>query len=62
MTASFVNGLSREIGMKIKPNTALDLLLGYISQRYAHYYELPESQLDGINLVMDVLDDVSTAK
>ena len=57
---SFVNGLSREIGMKITPNTALDLLLGYISQRYAHYYELPESQLSGINVVIDVLDDVST--
>jgi len=55
-----VDGLSQEIGMNITPNTALDLLLGYISQRYAHYYELPKSHRKGINMVMKVLNDVST--
>ena len=39
--SAFVSGLSEEIGMKTSPRTVLDLLLGYISQEYTHYYELP---------------------
>ena len=41
--------------MKTSPRTVLDLLLGYISQKYTHYYELPDEQIDGITMVLDVL-------
>ena len=53
--SAFVSGLSEEIGMKTSPRTVLDLLLGYISQKYTHYYELPDDQIDGITMVLDVL-------
>ena len=38
----FIDGLSREVGMKTSPSTVLDLFLGYISQKYTHYYILPD--------------------
>ena len=56
---SFVSGLSREIGLKIAPSTFLDLILGYVSQKYTHYYELPECQLSGIKMVLNILSETS---
>ena len=55
-----MNGLSKEIGMKTTPSTILDLVLGYISERYVLYHQLPESKIDGIEMVFSVLNDVST--
>ena len=56
---SFVSDLSREIGMKIAPITFLDLILGYVSQKYTHYYELPECQLSGIKMVLNILNETA---
>ena len=46
--------------MKTSPNTILDLALGYFSPRYTHYYMLPESQVNGIGLVLEVLEKATS--
>ena len=57
--SSFVTSLSKELGMKTAPATVLDLLLGYISERYMHYYVLPESQLTSLDIVLNGLESVT---
>ena len=57
---SFVEGLSKEVGMKTSPSTILDLALGYFSPRYTHYYMLPGSQVNGIGLVLEVLEKAAS--
>ena len=46
--------------MKTSPSTILDLALGYFSPRYTHYYMLPESQVNGIRLVLEVLEKAAS--
>ena len=43
---AFIDGLSREVGMKTSLSTVLDLALGYISQKYTHYYILLDAGPD----------------
>ena len=52
---NFVSGLSKEIGMKTSPSGVLDLTLGYISESYRHYYSLPDDQVAGLDMVLEVL-------
>ena len=57
---SFVSGLSKEIRMKSMPTTILDLILGFVSVRYANYHELPIfPSSSGLHKVLNVLGDVS---
>ena len=53
---SFVEELAKETGMKTAPRTTLDLMLGYITERYTHYYILPEDQEKGLVNVLQVLE------
>ena len=60
---AFVDGLSRELGMKTSPCTVLDLALGYISQKYTHYYVLPDAgpddRLRGVGKILDVVGEAA---
>ena len=56
----FVRSLSQEIGMKLVPTTVLDLALSYVSGSYCRYYVLPKCQLDGIDQIIDVLENAAT--
>ena len=56
---TFISTLSREIGIKIVPTTALDLVLSYLSTSYCHYHQLPENQVIGLDRVLKVLSEAS---
>jgi len=56
MPDKFVTDLSKDIGMKISPSTALDLAVSYISQAYCHYHIFPKSQKAGLGEVLAVLE------
>ena len=56
---TFVSALSKEIGMKTSPTTAFDLVLSIISSSYCHYYQLPKNPVAGLDMVLQVLTDVS---
>ena len=45
--------------MKTAPSTIFDLALGYISDRYTHYVELPQCELKALKTVFDISEDVS---
>ena len=51
----FVEALAEDVGMKIKPDNVLDLLLEYVSKNYVHYHPLPQGTLEGVAVVMDTL-------
>ena len=55
----FAEQLSKEIELKTAPSTIFDLALGYISDRYTHYVELPQCELKALKTVFDILEDVS---
>ena len=57
--STFVEALSREVGMKSSPSTVFNLLLGYISKSYYHYYVLPESQVASLDMVLEVLSNTA---
>ena len=57
--SSFVLGLSKKIGMKSQPHTILDLVLGYISEKYTHYHVLPDDPQVALTKVLEVLQTES---
>jgi len=56
---TFVRELSRALNMKVVPRTFLDVLFGYVSERYTQYHSLPESQLEGIDTIAKLLKKVA---
>ena len=49
--------------MKTSPSTVLDLALAYISQKYTHYYVLPDAgpndRLRGVGKILDVVGEAA---
>lgn len=56
---TFVRKLSNALNMKVAPRNFLDVLLGYVSERYTQYHVLPESQPEGINTIAELLIKVA---
>lgn len=54
--SSFINGLSEHVGMKVAPVTILDLMLSYVTEKYTHYYTLPESASSGLKMLLRSLE------
>ena len=55
----FAEWLSREIGLHTAPSTVLDLILGYASDKYTHYVQLPECEFKALNEVFEILKNAS---
>ena len=55
LSKCFVEALAKDVGMKIKPDSVLDLLLEHVSKNYVHYHHLPQGTHEGVKLVMDTL-------
>ena len=60
----FVEALAKDVGMKIKPDNVLDLLLEYVSNKYVHYHMHPLAQgtLEGVTVVMDNISQVAAVE
>ena len=49
----FPQKLAAKIGMRLGPSNVEDMMLGYLSSEYKHYYELPSSTLKAVDIVTD---------
>lgn len=52
----FVWELSKELNMKTLPTNFMDLMVGYISEKYTYFHVLPEDQLAGIKVVFNAVE------
>ena len=60
MAETFASGLAKEIGMKLSPTTAFDVLLSYISPSYCHYHCLEDCHNKALEKVLGVLVKAAT--
>lgn len=56
MQVNFTSDIAKEIGMKVARSGVIDLILGYMSNNYKLYHEMPEgNDKESLATIMDGL-------